>query len=41
MQTAAKEAVDLSRETLETKAMYGLGDPATAEYGSRRLIARR
>jgi hypothetical protein len=41
MQTAAKEAVDLSRETLKTKAMYGLDDPATAEYGSRCLIARR
>jgi hypothetical protein len=41
MQTAAKEALDLSRETETTKAMYGLDDPATAEYGSRCLIARR
>src|SRR5437763_7866722 len=41
MQTAAKEALDLSRETARTKAMYGLDDPATAEYGTRCLIARR
>jgi Protein of unknown function (DUF1501) len=41
MQTAAKEALDLSRETQKTKAMYGLDDPATAEYGARCLIARR
>jgi hypothetical protein len=41
MQTAAKEALDLSRETLKTKAMYGLDDPATADYGTRCLIARR
>jgi hypothetical protein len=41
MQTAAKEALDLSKESQKTKAMYGLDDPATAEYGSRCLIARR
>lgn len=41
MQTAAKEALDLSRETHKTKAMYGLDDPATAEYGARCLLARR
>jgi hypothetical protein len=41
MQTAAKEALDLSRETQKTKAMYGLDDPATADYGARCLIARR
>jgi hypothetical protein len=41
MQTAAKEALDLSRETQKTKAMYGLDDPVTAEYGARCLIARR
>ena len=41
MQTAAKEALDLSRETEATKAMYGLDDPATADYGARCLIARR
>jgi hypothetical protein len=41
MQTAAKAALDLSTETNKTKAMYGLDDPATANYGTRCLIARR
>ena len=33
--------MDLAGETKETKALYGLDDPATADYGSRCLIARR
>ena len=41
MQTAAKEAMDLSKESDKTRAMYGLDDPLTAEYGSRCLLARR
>jgi hypothetical protein len=41
MQTAAKEALDLSQETAATHKMYGLDDEATREYGSRCLIARR
>jgi hypothetical protein len=41
MQTAAREALDLSRETEETKRLYGLDDPATADFGARCLIARR
>jgi hypothetical protein len=41
MQTAAREALDLSRETAATRRLYGLDDPATAEYGSRCLVARR
>ncbi len=41
MQTAAKEALDLSGETAETKRLYGIDDPATSDYGSRCLIARR
>jgi hypothetical protein len=41
MQTAAKEALDLSGETEATRKVYGLDEPATAEYGSRCLIARR
>lgn len=41
MQTAATEALDLSRESKATHEMYGLNDKATAEYGSRCLIARR
>jgi Protein of unknown function (DUF1501) len=41
MQTAAKEALDFSSESEATKQLYGLDDPATAEYGTRCLIARR
>ena len=41
MQTAAKEALDLNRETKVTHRMYGLEDEATREFGERCLIARR
>jgi hypothetical protein len=41
MQLSAKEALDISGESDATKKLYGLDDPATAEYGSRCLIARR
>ncbi len=41
MQTAATEALDLSGETAETKKLYGMDQPATAEYAARCLIARR
>lgn len=41
MQSAAKEAVDLTQETEATQKMYGLDDPATKDYGTRCLIARR
>ncbi len=41
MQTAATEALDISRETKATHTMYGLDDPTTREYGTRCLIARR
>jgi hypothetical protein len=41
MQTAAAEALDLSRETNETRRLYGLDDPVTEDYGARCLIARR
>src|SRR5207237_6726759 len=41
MQTAAKEALDLRDETEATKRLYGLDDPATRDYGTRCLIARR
>ncbi len=41
MQTAAKEALDISGETEETRRLYGIDQPATAEYGARCLIARR
>jgi hypothetical protein len=41
MQLSAKEALDLSGESQATKKLYGMDNPATAEYGSRCLIARR
>ncbi len=41
MQTAAKEALDVSREPESIKRMYGLDQDATREYGTRCLIARR
>jgi hypothetical protein len=42
MQTAAAEAMDLSRESRTVQQMYGMMDGGeTAEYGSRCLIARR
>lgn len=41
MQQHAPEAVDLSRETAETKALYGVDAPETAEFGTRCLLARR
>ncbi len=41
MQTAAPELVDLSGETEETKALYGLDQPKTADFGRQCLLARR
>ena len=41
MQSAAPEAVDLSRESEATREMYGLNDPKTNEFGTRCLLARR
>ncbi len=41
MQTAVPEALDLSQESAETRRMYGLDNPATREYASRCLTARR
>jgi uncharacterized protein (DUF1501 family) len=41
MQTAVPEVVDLSHETEETRKLYGLDQPATKEYGTRCLLARR
>ncbi|MBI1348984.1 DUF1501 domain-containing protein [bacterium] len=41
MQTAAREALDISQETKATQELYGLNDDATREYGTRCLIARR
>jgi len=41
MQLAVPDAVNLSQETEETRKMYGLDQPATQEYGTRCLLARR
>jgi hypothetical protein len=41
MQLAATDALDLSRETPQTLAMYGIGKEPTDSYGRRCLIARR
>lgn len=41
MQQHAPEAVDLSRETSETRNLYGLDDAQTVEFGTRCLLARR
>ena len=41
MQVTATDALDLSKESEDTRAMYGINEPATASYGKRCLMARR
>jgi hypothetical protein len=41
MQLAATDALDLSRETAETRTLYGLDNATTESYGTRCLMARR
>ena len=41
MQSAAPEAVDLAKETDETKKLYGLDDKTTERIGRNCLLARR
>ena len=41
MQTAAKEVLDISGESDATKKLYGIDDPATKDFGTRCLLARR
>lgn len=41
MQSAAPDAVDLSGESVATKALYGLDDPSTETFGRNCLFARR
>lgn len=41
MQTAAPEAVDISKETEATKKLYGIDDPISGTYGEVLLRARR
>ena len=41
MQSAAPAVQDLSKESAETKKLYGLDDPLTANFGRQCLMARR
>jgi hypothetical protein len=41
MQLHAPEAVDFSKETEDTQALYGIDQPRTAEFGRKCLLARR
>jgi len=41
MQSAAPEAVDLTKESEATKKMYGIDDPDAAAFGTNCLLARR
>lgn len=41
MQLSVPSVLDITGETAETRALYGLDEPATAEYGKRCLLARR
>jgi hypothetical protein len=41
MQTSVPETLDLSDETAETEALYGLNQKAMREFGQRCLVARR
>ena len=41
MQSSAPEAVDISKETVATKALYGIGETRTDDFGRKCLLARR
>ena len=41
MQQHAPEAVDFAKETAETKALYGIGEKRTDDFGRKCLLARR
>ncbi len=41
MQSSAPEAVDMTKESAATKALYGVGDPLTDDFGRKCLLARR
>src|SRR5205823_3789264 len=41
MQRHAPEAVDFTKETKETLALYGIDRPRTADFGRKCLLARR
>jgi len=41
MQSSTPEAVDFSKESDTTKALYGIDQPRTADFGQKCLLARR
>jgi hypothetical protein len=41
MQATAPDAVDLTKETLATKKLYGIDEPETSTFGTNCLLARR
>jgi Protein of unknown function (DUF1501) len=41
MQGSGPDVLDISRETKETQALYGIGDKATDNFGRQCLLARR
>jgi hypothetical protein len=41
MQSSAPEAVDFAKESAATRALYGLDEPLTADFGRKCLLARR
>ncbi len=41
MQTSVPQVLDISDETKQTRTLYGLDNPTTADYGRRCLMARR
>ena len=41
MQSAAPEAVDLTKESEATRKLYGMDDDVSAKYGTNCLLARR
>lgn len=41
MQSAAKVALDISQESKAVHELYGINEPATRDFGTRCLIARR
>ncbi len=41
MQSEAPDIVDLSKESEQTKKLYGIGEPMTDDFGRKCLLARR
>ena len=41
MQSEAPDAVDITKESEATRKLYGIGEPATDDFGRKCLLARR